>query len=171
MNGKRYLFDTNAFIQLLSGNGSVRTIIDDADFLSTSVICQAEFLAYPKLDPETRNAFLQFLSRIHVYDVLSSDDALMRETVSMRVESGLKLPDAFIAATALVNGCSVISNDEHFQRQSKVEVKTQTRAPIPRAEYGTHYRYGSLSSCRDRPDRRIPYRLWSPHPCRWSPCA
>ena len=102
---KRYLLDTNAFIQLLSGNGSVRTIIDDADFLSTSVICQAEFLAYPKLDPETRNAFLQFLSRIHVYDVLSSDDALMRETVSMRVESGLKLPDAFIAATALVNGC------------------------------------------------------------------
>ena len=98
MNGKRYLLDTNAFIQLLSGNGSVRTIIDDADFLSTSVICQAEFLAYPKLDPETRNAFLQFLSRIHVYDVLSSDDALMRETVSMRVESGLKLPDAFIAA-------------------------------------------------------------------------
>ena len=42
----------------------------------------------------------------------------------MRVESGLKLPDAFIAATALVNGCAVISNDEHFQRQSKVEVKT-----------------------------------------------
>ena len=56
MNGKRYLLDTNAFIQLLSGNGSVRTIIDDADFLSTSVICQAEFLAYPKLDPETRKA-------------------------------------------------------------------------------------------------------------------
>ena len=26
MNGKRYLLDTNAFIQLLSGNGSVRTI-------------------------------------------------------------------------------------------------------------------------------------------------
>ena len=126
---KRYLLDTNAFIQLLSGNGSVRTIIDDADFLSTSVICQAEFLAYPKLDPETRNAFLQFLSRIHVYDVLSSDDALMRETVSMRVESGLKLPDAFIAATALVNGCAVISNDEHFQRQSKVEVRTYNLTP------------------------------------------
>ena len=43
---------------------------------------------------------------------------------AMRVECGLKLPDAFIAATALVNGCAVISNDEHFQRQSKVEVKT-----------------------------------------------
>ena len=26
MNGKRYLLDTNAFIQLLSGNGSVRTV-------------------------------------------------------------------------------------------------------------------------------------------------
>ena len=29
-------------------------------------------------------------------------------------------------ATALVNGCAVISNDEHFQRQSKVEVTTYT---------------------------------------------
>lgn len=124
MNGRRYLLDTNAFIQLLSGNGSVRAIVDDADFISTSVICQVEFLAYPKLDSETRNAFLQFLSRIHVYDVLSSDDDLMRETASMRVDGGLKLPDAIIAATALVNGCAVVSNDDHFQRQSKVEVKT-----------------------------------------------
>ena len=33
MNGKRYLLDTNAFIQLLSGNDSVRAIIDDAEFL------------------------------------------------------------------------------------------------------------------------------------------
>ncbi len=126
MNGKRYLLDTNAFIQLLSGNDSVRAIIDDAEFLSTSVICKLEFLSYPKLDTETRNAFMQFLSRIHVYDVLSSNDALMREAVSMRIECGLKLPDAVISATALVNGCAVISNDEHFQRQSKVEVKTYT---------------------------------------------
>ena len=34
MNGKRYLLDTNAFIQLLSGNGSVETIIDDAELPS-----------------------------------------------------------------------------------------------------------------------------------------
>ncbi|MBQ4200582.1 MAG: hypothetical protein II649_11990 [Kiritimatiellae bacterium] len=58
MNGKRYLLDTNAFIQLLSGNDSVRAIIDDAEFLSTSVICKLEFLSYPKLDTETRNAKL-----------------------------------------------------------------------------------------------------------------
>ena len=69
MNGKRYLFDTNAIIQLLSGNSSLRTIVDDAEFLSTSVICQLEFLAYPKLDDGTRDAFLQFLSRICVDDV------------------------------------------------------------------------------------------------------
>ena len=31
MNGKRYLLDTNAFIQLLSGNDSVRAIIGGAD--------------------------------------------------------------------------------------------------------------------------------------------
>ena len=124
MNGKRYLFDTNAFIKLLSGNESIRVIIEDADFLATSVICQMEFLAYPKLTDETRNAFLQFLSRISVYDVLASDEALMRETVTMRNECGMKLPDAIIAATAFVNGCIVISNDDHFNRQTRVQVRT-----------------------------------------------
>ena len=126
MNGKRYLFDTNAIIQLLSGNSSLRTIVDDAEFLSTSVICQLEFLAYPKLDDGTRDAFLQFLSRICVYDVQASNDALMREVVAMRVGGGMKLPDAIIAATALVNGCTVLSNDDHFKRQSRVQVRVYT---------------------------------------------
>ena len=40
-----------------------------------------------------------------------------------------KRSDAFIVATALVNGCAVISNDEHFQRQSKVEVRTYNLTP------------------------------------------
>lgn len=126
MNGKRYLLDTNAFIQLLLGNQSLSAIVDEAEFLSTSVICQLEFLAYPNLDDGTRNAFLQFLSRIHVYDVLSSDATLARETAYMRTQCGLKLPDAIIAATALAHNCQVITADEHFLRQSRVGIQTYT---------------------------------------------
>ena len=124
MSGRRLLLDTNALIQLLAGNGSLRAIVGEADFLSTSVICQVEFLAYPQLDEVSRDAFRQFLSRICVYDVLTSDDNLIRETIAMRMECGLKLPDAIIAATAQVHDCTVVTNDEHFMRQSKVSVMT-----------------------------------------------
>ena len=38
MNGKRYLLDTNAVIQLLAGNPSLRKMVEDSDFLAISVI-------------------------------------------------------------------------------------------------------------------------------------
>ena len=37
MNGKRYLLDTNAVIQLLAGNPSLRKMVEDSDFLAISV--------------------------------------------------------------------------------------------------------------------------------------
>ena len=124
MSGKRYLLDTNAIIQLLLGNPVLLAIVAEADFLATSVICKLEFLSYSKLDETSRVAFLEFLSRIIVYDVANADAALARETVKMRMTRSLKLPDAIIAATALVNDCEIVTNDAHFQKQSRVAVKT-----------------------------------------------
>ena len=124
MSGKRYLLDTNAIIQLLLGNPVLLAIVAEADFLATSVICKLEFLSYSKLDETSRVAFLEFLSRIILYDVANADAALARETVKMRMTCSLKLPDAIIAATALVNDCEIVTNDAHFQKQSRVAVKT-----------------------------------------------
>ena len=45
MNGKRYLLDTNAIIQLLAGNPSLIKTVEDSDFLAISVISKA--LAIP----------------------------------------------------------------------------------------------------------------------------
>ena len=42
----------------------------------------------------------------------------------MRIDGGLKLPDAVIAATALVNDCEVITNDAHFAHQKRVQART-----------------------------------------------
>lgn len=122
MNGKRYLLDTNAIIQLLSHNPHLEAIIADADFIATSVICQMEFLAFPNLSANDKNLFLSFISRVTVYDVMSNDAALTRETVSMRTHFGLKLPDAIIAATALVNNCEIVSADGHFRKQNRVGI-------------------------------------------------
>jgi predicted nucleic acid-binding protein len=124
MSGDRLLLDTNAIIQLLTGNPAMSDIAASAGFLATSVICQLEFLSYPPLDDVSRRAFLRFLSRIRVFGVHPSDSDLIRETVALRVESRLKLPDAIIAATALVNDCILVSADAHFRKLVRVPLQT-----------------------------------------------
>ena len=124
MNGKRYLLDTNAVIQLLAGNPSLRKIVEDSDFLAISVISKLEFLSYPDLTEDEKSAFYELLEDLTVFDLMASDSALMQETVAMRIDGGLKLPDAVIAATALVNDCEVITNDAHFAHQKRVQART-----------------------------------------------
>ena len=124
MNGKRYLLDTNAVIQLLAGNPSLIKMVEDSDFLAISVISKLEFLSYPDLTEDEKNAFSELLEELTVFDLMASDSALMQEAVAMRIDGGLKLPDAVIAATALVNGCEVITNDAHFAHQKRVQART-----------------------------------------------
>ena len=124
MNGKRYLLDTNAVIQLLAGNQSLIKMVEDSDFLAISVISKLEFLSYPDLTEDEKNAFSELLEELTVFDLMASDSALMQEAVAMRIDGGLKLPDAVIAATALVNGCEVITNDAHFAHQKRVQART-----------------------------------------------
>ena len=124
MNGKRYLLDTNAIIQFLAGNASMQEIVAEADFLAISVISQLESFSYPELTEDEEQAFFDFISGFAVYDITSSDIDLARETAKMRTAYSLKLPDAIIAATALVNGCDIVTNDAHFNKQSRVVVKT-----------------------------------------------
>ena len=61
MNGKRYLLDTNAVIQLLAGNLSLIKMVEGSDFLAISVISKLEFLSYPDLTEDEKTPFLNFL--------------------------------------------------------------------------------------------------------------
>ena len=124
MNGKRYLLDTNAVIQLLAGNLSLIKMVEDSDFLAISVISKLEFLSYPDLTEDEKNAFSELLEGLTVFDLMASDSALIQEAVAMRIDGGLKLPDAAIAATALVNNCEVITNDTHFAHQKRAQTRT-----------------------------------------------
>lgn len=124
MNGKRYLLDTNAVIQLLAGNPPLRKMVEDSDFLAISVISKLEFLSYPDLAEDEKIAFHELLEDLTVFDLTASDDALIQEAAAMRIDGGLKLPDAVIAATALINDCEVITNDAHFAHQKRVQART-----------------------------------------------
>lgn len=116
MPGKRLLLDTNAIIQLLAGNEELAALVEAAEFISTSIICELEFLSFQGLSEEDAALYARFRSRIRVFGLPENDPQLTAQICSLRFSSGLRLPDAIIAGTAILNNCVVVTADAHFNK-------------------------------------------------------
>ena len=112
MSGKRFLLDTNALVQLLAGNSTLLQLLADADLITTSIICELEFLAFPDLTDADRDLLKKFLQRISVVDLLHDDTQLTSTICEIRATKQLKLPDAIIAASALHTSCTLVTADQ-----------------------------------------------------------
>jgi len=123
MNGKRFFLDTNAIVQLLSGNAEVRNILEVAVYIATSVICELEFLSFPGLSEKDKQLFRSFLTKITVVDVCTSDVQLKERIQNFRREKKLKLPDAVIVASAAVHACLLVTADKHLLKIPGVTVQ------------------------------------------------
>ena len=69
-----------------------------------------EFLSWSKLndDPVLDTKAKAFISYATLYEL---DDAIAQTTIALRRKFKTKTPDAIIAATALVNNMSVVTNN------------------------------------------------------------
>ncbi len=121
MSGNRYLLDTNAIVALLQGTPQLIQLLQNADWIGVSVISQIEFLAFSGLSQADRQLFQQFLQRVEVIGLVSSDTVLIEKIIEIRQQFRLKLPDAIIAAMALQNSTSLVTADREF---AKVTVLT-----------------------------------------------
>lgn len=99
----RYFLDTNAVIALLQGNQQLQDMIKEANRVGISVITEIEFFAYDKLDSEGRELFNQFYARVEQANLNGHDRDLILECIRLRKETGIKLPDAVIAAQSRLN--------------------------------------------------------------------
>ena len=116
MNGKRYLLDTNAIVQLLKGNKELIAVLSAADFIGTSIVAEMEYLSFSGLSDADVALYQAFRGRIQVHDVPSADTVFTQLVVKARKEHGLKLPDAIIAGTAMANGLTILTADDHFKK-------------------------------------------------------
>ena len=122
--GTRYLIDTNAIIEFLggvlpdTGNAALQAIVD-VDTHHLSVINQIELLGFngPPDEMEVLEAF------VAASTVLALSEAIVRKTIEIRKNYRVKLPDAIIAATALIHDLTVITrNTSDFDGIDGVEV-------------------------------------------------
>jgi predicted nucleic acid-binding protein len=76
-----------------------------------SVITKLELLKYPDITPEEEERILAFLPDVTILPITV---AIEQATIEISRRTTLKLPDAIIAATAIVTGAEVVSTDPHF---------------------------------------------------------
>jgi len=110
MSGKIVL-DTNALIYHFQGLAPWTDFIDGqrrAD-VSVSVITRMELLALDGLAPDSERRILDFLAKLNI-EPLSS--ALENMAILLRRKTRLKLPDAIVAATAVVSKAVLVTNDK-----------------------------------------------------------
>ena len=123
MNGK-FLLNTNAIVALLNGNKTIENELKTAVWVGISVIGELEFLAYSNLSDNDVQLFEAFKSRVNVIDVESAKKPLINTTLRLRKTYNIKLPDAIIAACALEEQATLISNDAVFPRINGLSLMT-----------------------------------------------
>jgi len=112
----RYLIDTSAVIKYLNGTISEKGLkfidaVVDSD-CSISFISEVELQVWNPINPDDSLIYNQFVSSSFIYGI---DNEIISETIAIRKQSNVKLPDAFIAATAIVNDLTLIAdNDKDF---------------------------------------------------------
>ncbi|MDR0388781.1 MAG: type II toxin-antitoxin system VapC family toxin [Spirochaetaceae bacterium] len=122
MNGptnEKYVFDTNTVIGFI-----------DKKFLSLplgerfiSVITEMELLAFPSITPEIEGEILNFLNAA---TIIPLTDEVKHEAIHLRRE-GIprpKLPDAIVAASAVVLDAMLVSADEKLNKLNWPGLKT-----------------------------------------------
>jgi toxin FitB len=118
--GKRFLIDTNVIIEYIGKllpNKAMAFISEtiDAEFI-ISVINKIEVLGYNNANDDMQD----FIDLALVYDL---DNRVVTHTIQIRKTYKTKLPDAIIAATALVNNLTLITrNAKDFDKIEGLEV-------------------------------------------------
>jgi tRNA(fMet)-specific endonuclease VapC len=115
MPGERYLLDTNAIVALLQGNQQLIEFLQDAEWIGISIISQIEFLVFPGLNEADRQLFNEFLQRVEIIWIESSQPEIIELTIQLRQQYRLRLPDALIGAAAIHFGATLVTADVQLQ--------------------------------------------------------
>lgn len=123
MNGIDFLVDTNALIYLLDGNPCMSSYLQKN--LSFSVISEMELLSYPGITDQEMGNIKSLL--MDCYEI-SITDEIKEKTIEIRKKYKIKLPDAIVAASAIVNEIPLITADKGFSKIT--ELKLELIVPV-----------------------------------------
>jgi predicted nucleic acid-binding protein len=111
MNGpNNILVDTNLIILGIGGDNQVRELLEGHS-LFISVITEIELLSIPFRKVHEERLMRDFISNCFVIDL---DGEIKGQTIQLRKQHKIKIPDAIIAASSLVKKLPLFTADKGF---------------------------------------------------------
>lgn len=111
MNGIDFLMDTNVPIYVLEGYAAVKGIMQCS--AAVSVITEMELLGKKGISPDEEKRIRNLLQDC---EILAFTDTIKSETIALKKQYTIKLPDAIVAATAKHYGLLLITADKGFKK-------------------------------------------------------
>lgn len=115
MSGTKFLLDTNIVIGLVKGNDNVFSLLEhqgaEPQNSAYSFITRIELLGYPALSNSEAQRTIEVLETMQYLPMTS---AIENMAIQIRRQHGLKIPDAIIAATAIVSDLALITLDRQL---------------------------------------------------------
>jgi len=123
MSTTEYLIDTNILIYHTKGSQAVSSFIGDVvaqRAFNISILTKIEFLGWEKHTPEGFQKCEQLVKLANIYPV---DEDVAEQAIGLRRRVKIKLADAVIAATALVNNLKLATrNMEDYKAVKGLEI-------------------------------------------------
>jgi predicted nucleic acid-binding protein len=123
MSGIDHLLDTNIVIGLLKGSEPTLMLVKASGLVlaraGVSQITRMELLGFPGLGEVEEQATRAFLG---LCQVVAISDEVEAQAIRLRRAGLLKLPDAIVAASALVTGAQLLTLDQRLARVMANEV-------------------------------------------------
>jgi predicted nucleic acid-binding protein len=114
MNGSKLLLDSNILIYLSKSELQLEAFAKPGDSFHISVITLMEVKGF-QFASSKEEAFINSLCS-H-FKTLHIDDKIVEEVIHIRKKHTIKLPDAIILASALVNNCILVTrNNDDFKK-------------------------------------------------------
>ena len=112
MSGANWLLDTNVVIGLLKGHKPAVDLAEDVHLdlraIAVSQITRMELLGFQSLDASEEDHIRRFLGCCHI---ILLDEQIEELAIRIRRSTGLKLPDAIIAATSIAKNLNLLTLD------------------------------------------------------------
>ena len=122
--GKRYLLDSNVVIDYIAGLYSdkatqwLNRLIDEE--INVSIITKIEVLSF---DPDKDDNYPILFEFFEASKIFELSDNIVSKTIQIRQKQKIKLPDAVIASSALVNGLILVTrNSKDFKTIPDLEI-------------------------------------------------
>lgn len=112
-----FIADTNFLIYVHEGNEAIVPFLD-YDF-GVSFVSEIELLGFKGITEEQEHKLTQLLNDCFCLDW---NNRIKQQTIELRKKYSIKLPDAIIAATAIIYGAPLITADKGFDKITELDL-------------------------------------------------